>query len=680
MFGFKISVIHLQLKKAELEAMAKHNIRLLICIVLSLIVYIITMVFSVLAGPGISPFSSSTGNVSDEFVTQITPSGWTFSIWGIIYVALALVLLYILSGLFRKNAYGYVYCSPAVLQYGFFSAWCLNLAINTGWLFLWDRRVMPAALAFLILIALTNYAVIFFSCWGLHKYGAWLNKYHKVDLWLHRVLIQNGVAIYATWTTIASLINLNIVLVYDAGVSSTDASTIALSILTVVLVVWFILENSVLDKHVRLILSIYPVVIWALTGVYTKTYNPAAPTRNNIFIVSLLGISCLLFVVRLLLVVWRQIKKPLYRDAERIEEIRNTCLPPRVTATLQYITASSIPCPLTSPRHATLLIQGGSTPANPMMGKHNFFRLGAVAVSFAFFVISLVFNVLSVFGAGPYLTTTANVSAVFDTLLTPPGWTFSIWGVIYIWLAAMNVYIVAGLFRKNESGYTYCSPPVLPYGFFACWCLNQCFNIAWLLVWDRGMMIPALVFLILLVATNYSMIFFCCRGLHIYGAWLKKYCKRDLWLIRALVQNGVMVYTTWTTIATLLNLTIVLVYDANMSPVDAATVSYSLLSVLLVVWFALENTILDKHVRYILITYVVVIWALAGNINKNYDAKSPGRIGIFIAVLLAVSCVLFVIRIILVVWRHFKKPLYEDAGPEAMEVMDISKKDKKIFR
>lgn len=46
----------------------------------------------------------------------------------------------------------------------------------------------------------------------------------------------------------------------------------------------FILENSVLDKHVRLILSIYPVVIWALTGVYTETYNPAAPTRNNIFI------------------------------------------------------------------------------------------------------------------------------------------------------------------------------------------------------------------------------------------------------------------------------------------------------------------------------------------------------------------------------------------------------------
>lgn len=40
--------------------------------------------------------------------------------------------------------------------------------------------------------------------------------------------------------------------------------------------------------------------------------------------------------------------------------------------------------------------------SKPTMGKHNFFRLGAVAISFAFFVISLVFNVLSVFGAGKF--------------------------------------------------------------------------------------------------------------------------------------------------------------------------------------------------------------------------------------------------------------------------------------
>lgn len=45
-----------------------------------------------------------------------------------------------------------------------------------------------------------------------------------------------------------------------------------------------------------------------------------------------------------------------------------------------------------------------------------------------------------------------------------------------------------------------------------------------------------------------------------------------------------MIYTTWTTIATLINLTIVLSYDAKMAPSDAATLSYSVLAVVLVVW------------------------------------------------------------------------------------------------
>ncbi|KAG8009478.1 hypothetical protein GBF38_017786 [Nibea albiflora] len=294
--------------------MAKHNISLVTAILLALLVFIVTMVFSALAAPGIYPFLASTGNISDEFVTQITPSGWTFSIWSIIYIFLALVLVFALSGTCRKNAYGYVYCSPAILPHGFFVTWCLNLGLNTGWLFLWDRRLMPAALAFLILIALTNYIMIFFSCYGLHNYGAWLNKYHKVDLWLHRVLVQNGIAIYATWTTIASLVNLTIVLTNDGNMSQTDAGTLALSVLTVVLFVWFILENSVLDKHVRYILTIYPVVIWALTGVFTKNYDAAAPTRNNIFIAALLAVACTLFVSRVVLVIWKHVKKPFFKD------------------------------------------------------------------------------------------------------------------------------------------------------------------------------------------------------------------------------------------------------------------------------------------------------------------------------------------------------------------------------
>lgn len=54
---------------------------------------------------------------------------------------------------------------------------------------------MIAAFVILALVALTNYAMIFFSCHGLNSYGAWLNKYHKVDLWLIRVMVSRAFGI-----------------------------------------------------------------------------------------------------------------------------------------------------------------------------------------------------------------------------------------------------------------------------------------------------------------------------------------------------------------------------------------------------------------------------------------------------------------------------------------------------
>lgn len=47
------------------------------------------------------PFRYSTGNVSGRYETEITPAGWTFSIWGVIYTWLLLMVLYQTTYLFR---------------------------------------------------------------------------------------------------------------------------------------------------------------------------------------------------------------------------------------------------------------------------------------------------------------------------------------------------------------------------------------------------------------------------------------------------------------------------------------------------------------------------------------------------------------------------------------------------
>jgi hypothetical protein len=98
------------------------------------------------------------------------------------------------------------------------------------------------------------------------------------------VVVLNGLALYTTWTVIASLINLTVVLVFPSGLDQTACCLAALTLLVVLKVTWFCLENFVWDRYARLslltlyvlytllryILTPYLVGIWASIGICSK--------------------------------------------------------------------------------------------------------------------------------------------------------------------------------------------------------------------------------------------------------------------------------------------------------------------------------------------------------------------------------------------------------------------------
>ncbi|XP_054479233.1 uncharacterized protein LOC129110976 [Anoplopoma fimbria] len=312
------------------------------------------------------------------------------------------------------------------------------------------------------------------------------------------------------------------------------------------------------------------------------------------------------------------------------------------------------------------------------MVTHSPARVVLMFVGLFAFLVSITLNSLQGFGAksGIFKQSTEDVTLKYTTPITPAQWALFVWDFIYFWIFAMFIYFLVGLCRRSAYDWMYTTPAVLPYGFHVSFIINICLNITWLFLFDRELLLPAMIISTLMTLTNYMVLYFSCHGLKVYGAWLNKHHKVDLWLIRILVQNGVAVYATWGTLSSLLNLTVYLQHQTETSRCDCAMLSLVLLLMELLAWFLLENFYLDEHVRYIVTIYPVVILWLTGSLSNS---GSPGsQVYITAAFIMATSCIVFVARIALVIWKHHKRPLYSDSR-SSLSPVEIALKQRKLF-
>ena len=75
----KLSLLGSRVKE---NALGGHKLINIICIFVLLALYILALTFNGLSGSGSSSlFMSSVGGVSNKYELDVTPAGWTFSIW-----------------------------------------------------------------------------------------------------------------------------------------------------------------------------------------------------------------------------------------------------------------------------------------------------------------------------------------------------------------------------------------------------------------------------------------------------------------------------------------------------------------------------------------------------------------------------------------------------------------------
>ncbi|XP_074653070.1 uncharacterized protein LOC141907356 [Tubulanus polymorphus] len=312
------------------------------------------------------------------------------------------------------------------------------------------------------------------------------------------------------------------------------------------------------------------------------------------------------------------------------------------------------------------------------MYRHKGGHVTAIVLTVLMFAAVLFFNYLSSSTMGQklglYVSSTGDVSDRFYLEITPAGWTFTIWAFIYLWQGTWLLYGFASIFRKLPDGYMYQTPPVIQLPTYIVYMFNLGFNIGWVFLFDRGLIIPSLVFIVLIPLTLIACLILEYRRIgHTYQTLTSHGKQADVWLVRILVHNGLAFYCGWVSVASFLNAAMVLVHILEVANDVACTVALALLAFFLVLYFCLDMFLLDRFTRYQFSNYIPVIMALGGSIAKNYERVGPSsRNPIFTVVLLAVALTCFVVKMIVLIVRHVRDPLanggsVSDINPIALD-------------
>ena len=211
-----------------------------------------------------------------------------------------------------RNSSGYIYLNPVVASPAYCTVYGINFFMNIGWLFLWDRELIVVSSYVLWGIALTNVIAMTLLIRNIENQNHLLKREQPNIYWAYIVLAFNGHGIYATWTVIASLLNITLCLVYrEESVDMQTAVNVNLSMLLVIAVGWAATEIIFLDRLTRFLVAPYLVAIWALAGILSKKHSDEKVSDvTKHFLIGLMAIVITLLLIKICVIIIRQIKWP----------------------------------------------------------------------------------------------------------------------------------------------------------------------------------------------------------------------------------------------------------------------------------------------------------------------------------------------------------------------------------
>lgn len=236
----------------------------------NIIAFVLTVIVNGLAGSTTLLGGVNTAEISDANPTLITPAGYVFSIWGIIYILLAVFVIFQALPSQKEKEY------PKKIGWLF----VLSSVLNIVWLFLWQYQMLSMSVVLMFLLLITLIALYLR-----------LNIGKSTITLREKLAVHVPFSVYLGWITIASIANVAVFLVSENwdgfGISPETWATL---IIIVALVITLLVLATRRDIAYGL------VIVWALTGI-------AVNQSGNQSIVTLTEASAIVILLALAAVV-----------------------------------------------------------------------------------------------------------------------------------------------------------------------------------------------------------------------------------------------------------------------------------------------------------------------------------------------------------------------------------------
>ncbi len=232
----------------------------------NILAFIFTVLVNGLAGSTTILGGKDTAQISDANPTLITPAGYVFSIWGVIYILLGIFVVFQAlpseKGKDYKDDIGWLFV--------------LSSIFNIAWLFLWQFEYLGLSVVLMFLLLASLISVYLRLSIGKSKVG-----------FREKLAVHVPFSVYLGWITIASIANVTVTLVsvnWDGfGISPETWATL-------IVIVALLITMLVLATRKDIAYGL--VIIWALVGI-------AAGQSGNQNIVTLAEASAIIVLITL---------------------------------------------------------------------------------------------------------------------------------------------------------------------------------------------------------------------------------------------------------------------------------------------------------------------------------------------------------------------------------------------